>query len=137
MAFVAATTSSDRIAQRFAELRRTGRRAFVGYVTAGHPDVERSVALMQGLQHVGADVIELGVPFSDPMADGSVIQASSQKALENGGRLDQVLEIVSRASLKIPTVLFSYLNPLLRGGPDMLQRAADAGADGVLAVDLP
>jgi tryptophan synthase alpha chain len=137
MAFVSATTSSDRIAQRFAELRRTGRRAFVAYVTAGHPDVERSVALMQGLQDVGADVIELGVPFSDPMADGSVIQASSQKALENGVRLDQVLEIVSRASLKIPTVLFSYLNPLLRGGPDMLQRAADAGADGVLAVDLP
>jgi len=77
------------------------------------------------------------VPFSDPMADGSVIQASSQKALENGVRLDVVLDIVSRAALKIPTVLFSYLNPLLRGGSDMLQRAADAGVDGVLAVDLP
>jgi tryptophan synthase alpha chain len=71
------------------------------------------------------------------MADGTVIQASSQKALENGVRLDGVLDIVSRAALKIPTVLFSYLNPLLRGGPDMLQRAADAGVDGVLAVDLP
>ena len=131
------TTSSDAIARRFAQLGAAGRRAFVPYVTAGHPDVERSVALVQGLEASGADVIEIGVPFSDPMADGAVIQASSQKALENGVRLDQVLEIVSRASLKIPTVLFSYLNPLLRGGPDMLQRAADAGADGVLAVDLP
>ena len=137
MASVSATTSSDRIAQRFAELRRADRRAFVAYVTAGHPDVESSVALLQGLQEIGADVIELGVPFSDPMADGSVIQASSQKALENGVRLDGVLDIVSRADLRIPTVLFSYLNPLLRGGPDMLQRAADAGVDGVLAVDLP
>ena len=104
MASVSATISSDRIAQRFAELRRSDRRAFVAYVTAGHPDIERSVALLQGLQEVGADVIELGVPFSDPMADGAVIQASSQKALENGVRLDGVLDIVSRAALKIPTV---------------------------------
>jgi tryptophan synthase alpha chain len=137
MASVSATISSDRIAQRFAELRRAGRRAFVPYVTAGHPDVERSVALLQGLQEVGADVVELGVPFSDPMADGAVIQASSQKALENGVRLDGVLDIVSRAALNIPVVLFSYLNPLLRGGPEALQRAADAGVDGVLVVDLP
>ena len=137
MASGLATISSDRIAQRFAELRRAGRRAFVPYVTAGHPDVERSVALLQGLEDVGADVIEVGVPFSDPMADGAVIQASSQTALENGVRLDDVLEIISRASLDIPVVLFSYLNPLLRGGPEALQRAADAGADGVLAIDLP
>ena len=137
MAFVSATISSDRIAQRFAELRRTGRRAFVPYVTAGHPDVERSVALLQGLQGIGADVIEVGVPFSDPMADGAVIQASSQRALEQGVRFDQVLEIISRAALDVPVVLFSYLNPLLRGGADALQRAADAGAHGVLAIDLP
>jgi tryptophan synthase alpha chain len=137
MASGSATISSDRIAQRFAELRRAGRRAFVPYVTAGHPDVERSVALLQGLEGVGADVIEVGVPFSDPMADGAVIQASSQKALENGVRLDGVLDIVSRAALGIPVVLFSYLNPLLRGGPDALQRAADAGAHGVLVIDLP
>ena len=137
MVSASVTISSDRIAQRFAELRRTNRRAFVPYVTAGHPDVARSVALLQGLESAGADVVEVGVPFSDPMADGAVIQASSQKALEQGVRFDQVLEIVSRASLGIPVVLFSYLNPLLRGGPDMLQRAADAGVDGVLAVDLP
>src|SRR5678816_3711602 len=83
------------------------------------------------------DSIEVGVPFSDPMADGAVIQASSQKALENGVRLDGVFDIISRAALDIPVVLFSYLNPLLRGGPEALQRAADAGAHGVLVIDLP
>ena len=137
MASGSATISSDRIAQRFAELRRTNRRAFVPYVTAGHPDVARSIALLQGLESAGADVIELGVPFSDPMADGAVIQASSQKALAQGVRFDQVLGILSRASLGVPVVLFSYLNPLLHGGADALQRAADAGADGVLVTDLP
>jgi tryptophan synthase alpha chain len=137
MASGSVTISSDRIALRFADLRRAGRRAFVPYVTAGHPDVSRSVALLQGLESVGADIIEVGVPFSDPMADGAVIQASSQKALDQGVRFDQVLEIVSRASLGIPVVLFSYLNPLLRGGADALQRAADAGAHGVLVTDLP
>ena len=137
MASGSVTTSSERIAQRFAELHGAGRRAFVPYVTAGHPDVERSVALLQGLEAAGADVVEVGVPFSDPMADGAVIQASSQRALANGVRLDGVLEIIARASIGIPIVLFSYLNPLLRGGPDVLQRAADAGAHGVLAIDLP
>ena len=137
MASGSVTISSERIAQRFADLRRTNRRAFVPYVTAGHPDVARSIALLQGLESAGADVVEVGVPFSDPMADGAVIQASSQMALEQGVRFDQVLDIVSRASLGIPVVLFSYLNPLLRGGADALQRAADAGAHGVLITDLP
>ena len=137
MASGSVTISSDRIARRFADLRDAGRRAFVPYVTAGHPDVARSVALLQGLESAGADVIEVGVPFSDPMADGAVIQASSQRALELGVRFDQVLEIVSRAALGVPVVLFSYLNPLLHGGADALQRAADAGAHGVLVTDLP
>jgi tryptophan synthase alpha chain len=132
-----ATTSSDAIARRFAQLGAARRRAFVPYVTAGHPDVGRSIALVQGLEASGADVIEIGVPFSDPMADGAVIQASSQKALELGVRFDQVLEIIARAKLAIPVVLFSYLNPLLRGGEDALRRAADAGAHGVLVTDLP
>ena len=137
MASGSVTISSERIAQRFADLRAADRRAFVAYVTAGHPDVARSVALIQGMEAAGADVIEVGVPFSDPMADGAVIQASSQRALEQGVRFDQVLEIISRASVSVPIVLFSYLNPLLRGGDDALQRAADAGAHGVLAIDLP
>jgi tryptophan synthase alpha chain len=137
MASALATTSSDAIARRFAQLAREGRRAFVPYVTAGHPDRKRSIALLQGLEAAGADVVEVGVPFSDPMADGAVIQASSQMALEQGIRFDQVLEIVSDAGLTIPVVLFSYLNPLLRGGDDALRRAADAGAHGVLVTDLP
>ena len=137
MASGLATISSDAIANRFAALRASGRRAFVPYVTAGHPDRARSVALLQGLEAAGADIIEVGVPFSDPLADGTVIQASSQMALEQGTRFDQVLEIISEASLALPVVLFSYLNPLLRGGDDALRRAADAGAHGVLVTDLP
>ena len=137
MASGLATISSDAIARRFADLRSASRKAFVPYVTAGHPDPVRSVALMQGLESAGADILEVGVPFSDPLADGAVIQASSQRALDQGVRFDQVLEIIARAKLTIPVVLFSYLNPLLRGGDDALQRAADAGAHGVLVTDLP
>lgn len=137
MASGSATISSDAIALRFTQLRQQGRRAFVPYVTAGHPDPARSVALLQELEGAGADVIEVGVPFSDPLADGAVIQASSQKALDQGVRFDQVLEIISSAGLTVPVVLFSYLNPLLRGGDDALRRAADAGAHGVLVTDLP
>jgi tryptophan synthase alpha chain len=137
MASGSATISSDAIALRFARLKEEGRRAFVPYVTAGHPDAARSVALLQGLEQAGADVVEVGVPFSDPLADGAVIQASSQKALDQGIRFDQVLRIIADAQLTIPVVLFSYLNPLLRGGDDALRRAADAGAHGVLVTDLP
>ena len=131
------TTSSDAIAQRFAQLAASKRRAFVPYVTAGHPDPDSSVALLQGLEHAGADVVEVGVPFSDPMADGPVIQASSQRALSLGMTFDGVLEVIGRAKLGIPVVLFSYLNPLLAAGRDALTRAADAGAHGVLVTDLP
>ncbi|MDB4880260.1 MAG: hypothetical protein JWL60_1706 [Gemmatimonadetes bacterium] len=137
MASGSVTISSDAIAQRFAQLRTAGRRAFVPYVTAGHPDRARSIALLQGLEACGADIVEVGVPFSDPLADGAVIQASSQTALEQGIRFDQVLEIIAQARLGVPVVLFSYLNPLLRGGDDALRRAADAGAHGVLVTDLP
>ena len=137
MASGLAIISSDAIARQFAELRDAARKAFVPYVTAGHPDPVRSVALLQGLESAGADIIEVGVPFSDPLADGAVIQASSQRALEQGVRFDQVLRIISDARLSVPVVLFSYLNPLLRGGDDALRRAADAGAHGVLVTDLP
>ena len=137
MASELATISSDAIGRQFAELGRTSRKAFVPYVTAGHPDPVRSVALLQGLEHAGADIIEVGVPFSDPLADGAVIQASSQKALDLGIRFDQVLEIIARANLSVPVVLFSYLNPLLHGGDDALRRAAEAGAHGILVTDLP
>ncbi|MBI2408518.1 MAG: tryptophan synthase subunit alpha [Gemmatimonadetes bacterium] len=118
-------------------LRAQGRRALVCYATAGHPDPDRSVALWQGLESAGADVLEVGVPFSDPMADGPVIQASSQAALEHGVTLDTTLGLVARAKLGIPVVLFSYLNPILAAGSDVLRRAADAGVHGLLVTDLP
>lgn len=134
---MSATISSDAIARRFATLREAGRRAFIPYVTAGHPDPGRSLELLQAMEAAGADVIEVGVPFSDPMADGPVIQASSQRALEHGMTFDRVLELISRAKLGIPVVLFSYLNPLMAAGRDALTRAAAAGAHGVLLTDLP
>ena len=114
-----------------------GRKALVVYVTAGHPDVPRSLALLQGIAEAGADVVEVGIPFSDPLADGPVIQASSQRALEAGMTFDGALELIARARLEVPVVLFTYLNPLLAAGSDALHRAADAGAHGVLVTDLP
>ena len=137
MASALATISSDAIAQRLAALRAAGRRALVPYVTAGHPDPERTIALLQGLEHAGADVIEVGVPFSDPMADGPVIQASSQTALARGMTYDRVLELIARTRLGVPVVLFSYLNPLVAAGPGALVAAAQAGVHGVLVTDLP
>lgn len=109
----------------------------MAYLTAGHPDRERSLALLKATEEAGADIIEVGVPFSDPMADGPVIQASSQQALEQGMNLERVLELIAQARLSVPVVLFSYLNPLLAAGPDVLSRAAAAGAHGVLVTDLP
>ena len=137
MASASATTSSDVLSARFATLRKEGRRALVCYVTAGHPDRTRSLRLLRGLARAGADVIEVGVPFSDPMADGPVIQASSQKAIEGGMTLDGTLALVQEAQAGVPVVLFSYLNPLIAAGPDVLTRAARAGCHGVLVTDLP
>lgn len=125
------------LVQRFATLRKEKRRALVVYVTAGHPDPQRSLELLGALEQAGADVIEVGVPFSDPMADGPVIQASSQRALAHGMTYDKVLELIAHARLSVPVVLFSYLNPVLAAGPDALDRAHGAGAHGVLITDLP
>ena len=125
------------ISQRFAQLRAANRRALICYATAGHPDRARSLALVRGLADAGADIIEVGVPFSDPVADGPVIQSSSQQALEQGMTLDGALELVAEARLDIPVVLFSYLNPILAAGPDVLIRAKAAGVHGVLVTDLP
>jgi tryptophan synthase alpha chain len=137
MASTLATISSNKIDQTFERLQRDGRKALVCYVTAGHPDWARSIELLQGLEEVGADVIEVGVPFSDPIADGPVIQASSQQALAQGMSLARTLELVRSADLSIPVVLFTYLNPLLSAGSDVLSEARDAGIDGVLITDLP
>ena len=118
-------------------LRTSGRKALVAYITAGHPDRARSAELLNGLEAAGVDCVELGVPFSDPLADGPVIQRSSQIALEQGMNFDGALSMVRDAQLSIPVVLFSYLNPVMNAGPDALQRAADAGVSGVLITDLP
>jgi tryptophan synthase alpha chain len=137
MAFASVTTSSERIAQRFAELRAGGRRALVAYVTAGYPDPDASLELLRGMESAGADVVEVGVPFSDPIADGPIIQASSQRALEQGVTFGRTLKLIADAQLGIPVVLFTYLNPLVAAGPDALERAAEAGVHGVLVTDLP
>jgi tryptophan synthase alpha chain len=109
----------------------------VCYVTAGHPSAAESVALLRGIESAGADIIELGVPFSDPMADGPIIQASSQRSLDQGMTLVRTLDLIHEAKLSTPVVLFTYLNPLLAAGADVLDRAAAAGAHGVLVTDLP
>ncbi len=125
------------LTERFAALRATRRRALICYLTAGFPDESATVDLMQGLADIGTDVIELGIPFSDPLADGPVIQASSQRALAHGMTYDRALRLIERARLRVPVIIFSYLNPLLAAGPDALERAAAAGASGVLVTDLP
>lgn len=138
MASVSATTSPpDPITERFAALRARGRPALVVYVTAGHPTAASSRALIRGAAEQGADVIEIGVPFSDPLADGPVIQASSQRALAQGMTFDGALELIAATAPTVPVVLFTYLNPLLAAGPGALDRAVGAGASGLLVTDLP
>jgi tryptophan synthase alpha chain len=142
MAFASATTSPEQrrtsvIAERFERLREQGRRALVCYVTAGHPDPASSVALLRGIESAGADIIEVGVPFSDPMADGPVIQRSSQRAIDHGVDFARTLDLVREAALDVPVVLFSYLNPVMAAGDEALRRARDAGVDGILITDLP
>jgi tryptophan synthase alpha chain len=137
MASESATISSKKIDLRFENLRSESRKALVCYITAGHPDRARSLDLMKGLEDAGADILEVGVPFSDPIADGPVIQQSSQEALAAGMTLDGALQLVTEAALDIPVVLFTYLNPLLAGGHGILAKARDAGVDGILVTDLP
>jgi tryptophan synthase alpha chain len=129
-----------RIAETFARLRRDGETGLVTYVTAGDPDLSTSAAIVKALDRAGADVIEIGVPFSDPLADGPVIQRATERALAAGGCLRESLTLVDsvRSEVSAPIVMFSYANPLLRMGFDAFAcRAAAAGVDGVLALDLP
>jgi tryptophan synthase alpha chain len=123
------------------ESRRAGRKALVVYVCAGDPDLASTERLVPLLAEAGADVIELGVPFSDPLADGPTIQAASQRALRSGTSLQGVLDLVERlrqSRCQVPLVLFGYMNPILRMGlAPFTARAAQAGADGVLVPDLP
>jgi tryptophan synthase alpha chain len=129
----------SRIAEKFAELKHVGKNGFIPFVTAGDPDLETSLQVVLKLAERGADVIELGVPFSDPMADGPTIQRSSQRALENDVNLADILALVRefRKNSDVPIVLFSYLNPIWRFGLERLAaEAAKAGVDGVLVTDI-
>ncbi len=130
-----------RIDQTFAQLRAQGRKAFVAYVMGGDPDLETSLAVMQGLPGAGVDIIELGVPFTDPMADGPTIQLAGQRALESGQTLVSTLEMVRRfreTDDQTPIVLMGYYNPIYSHGVErFLQDAVQAGVDGLIVVDLP
>jgi tryptophan synthase alpha chain len=129
-----------RIAQCFAALRAAGRSGLVAYVTAGDPTPARSAEIVRALDRGGADLIEVGVPFSDPVADGPVIERAANRALAAGGSLRATLGLVERVrgDVSAPLVLFTYLNPVLRLGlPEFARRAAGAGVDGVLTLDLP
>lgn len=130
-----------RIDDTFARLRAEGKKAFVAYVMAGDPDLETSLAVMQGLPAAGVDVIELGVPFTDPMADGPTIQLAGQRALEGGQTLQKTLDMVAefrKGDNATPIVLMGYYNPIYSRGVDkFLVDAAAAGVDGLIVVDLP
>jgi len=133
-------TQENRIDQRFAALKARGKTAFVAYICAGDPDMNQSLEIMFALERSGADVIELGVPFSDPMADGIVNQMAAHRALEAGATTRGVLELIRRFRKKseTPIVLFTYLNPIYSYGFTRFHEdAADAGADGILLLDLP
>ncbi|MFN4100911.1 MAG: tryptophan synthase subunit alpha [Pararhodobacter sp.] len=130
-----------RIDDTFARLRTEGRKAFVAYMMGGDPDLETSLAVMQGLPGAGVDIIELGMPFTDPMADGPTIQLAGQRALDGGMTMDKVLEMVRLfrvADDRTPIVLMGYYNPLYARGVDrFLAEAVAAGIDGLIVVDLP
>ncbi|VVM06674.1 tryptophan synthase alpha chain [Methylacidimicrobium cyclopophantes] len=131
---------NGRISEKFRSLSLEGKRAFIPYITAGDPALSATCDLVFSLERAGADLVELGIPFSDPLADGEVNQAASYRALRAGASVEGVLETVAqiRRISQIPLVLFSYLNPLLRRGLDRFaSEASQAGADGILLVDLP
>lgn len=132
-------TPTTRITRLFARLRQEGRPALIAYLTAGDPSLEHTPSLIAALERGGADLIELGVPFSDPVADGPVIQRASERALRAGATLRRILEVARavRSRSEIPILLFTYLNPALRYGWERLAAdAAAAGIDGCLLTDL-
>lgn len=132
---------TTRIDAKFAALAAEGRKAFVSYIMAGDPDYDTSLEVLRGLPSAGVDIIELGLPFTDPMADGPTIQLAGQRALEAGMTLDRTLDL-ARAFREIddttPIVLMGYYNPIYSCGVDVfLAKAKDAGIDGLIVVDLP
>jgi len=134
-------TPGSRIEARFAKLRQQGRAGLVTFLTAGDPDFETSARILEGLPAAGADIIELGMPFSDPMADGPAIQAASQRALAAGMTLKKTLELVRRfraRDTETPIVLMGYYNPIyVYPVAPFLKDAREAGVDGLIVVDVP
>ncbi len=130
----------SRLETTFAALRQEGRPGLVTYTTAGDPDLPCSAAILRALDEAGADILEVGVPFSDPLADGPVIQRASERALAAGATLRRTLDLVAevRPAIRGGIVLFTYANPVIRMGlEDFVERASAAGVDGVLMLDLP
>src|ERR1700737_1489884 len=130
----------NRITTCFARLRSEKRRGFIPYICAGDPSLEKTVDLVRVLENAGADLVELGIPFSDPLADGIVNQLAAQRALKAGATVSGVLDCVRhiRTKSKIPIVLYTYLNPVLQFGFEKFHREAEtAGVDGLLILDLP
>lgn len=129
-----------RIKRKFRSLRDKGEKAVIVYLTAGDPSLERTKEIILGLDAAGVDILEIGVPFSDPTADGPIIQAASQRALQNGATLSGILDMIEslREVSEIPIVLFGYYNPIfIYGNERFAKRAKEAGVDGILVVDLP
>jgi len=130
----------NRIEQRFEDLKGQGKTAFIPFITAGDPDLAKTEEIIHALEAAGADVLELGIPFSDPVGDGPAIQEASLRALQNEVTPKDILALVARvrATSQLPMLLFTYYNPILAFGLEEFARAAAAaGADGVLCVDLP
>jgi tryptophan synthase alpha chain len=135
----AASHNSTRISKRFAELRASGELGIVAYITAGDPSLDATLKFVLALDEAGADVIELGIPFSDPLADGPTIQRASERALKAGATLARVLDLIPRIreSSEVPLLLFGYYNPILQMGLEKFAAAASSrGADGILVTDL-
>jgi tryptophan synthase alpha chain len=130
----------SRITKKFEELRKEGRKAFIPYIMAGAPSLKKTGELLGLLEECGADVVELGVPFTDPLADGPVIQRAAEKALSNGVVLKDVIAFVkeARAGTEMPIILMTYYNPVFKYGDERFMRdASGAGVDGVIVPDLP
>jgi tryptophan synthase alpha chain len=130
----------SRIGKKFSALKAKGEKALICYLTAGDPDLDKAREIILDLEEAGVDCVEIGVPFSDPTADGPIIQAASQRALKHGTTLAGILAMIQsiRKRSEIPIVLFGYYNPILSYGPERFAaRAKEAGVDGILVVDLP
>ena len=129
-----------RIERKFSDLKKTKEKALIAYLTAGDPNLEKTKEIISGMDAAGVDILEIGVPFSDPTADGPIIQAASRRALENGATLSGILDMIEsvRKFSDIPIVLFGYYNPILiYGNERFAKRAKASGVDGILVVDLP